>query len=196
MTNCNKCELQDMTYGVNYLKYGPNFQLYMIPSKPSTEDSNKDLYDLEMQHCNIEEPKRVTRWSSCNGPYMRENNQKRIWNTVRVPSSEYTMNKSALTVYSGKKSWNSQSDRNQYSNTVRDVPSHGNSTKTSLTRCRPGASSAKGKGVDIKHNSYDRYLAKLKGSGPLRTQKNNVNPAVQGNKTKSYGIAYSSLCFC
>lgn len=192
MTNCNKCELQDMTYGINYLKYGPNFPYYMIPAPIDNENPD----GLKMQQCYTEAPQKVGRWNVCNGPYVKMNNQKKIWNTVRVPSSEYTMNKSALTVYSGKKSWNSQSDRNQYSNTVRDVPSHGNSTKTSLTRCRPGACSAKGKGVDIKHNSYDRYLAKLKGRGPLRTQKNNVNPAVQGNKTKSYGIAYSSLCFC
>ena len=39
---------------------------------------------------------------------------------------------------------------------------------------RPGSTSAPGVGVDIKHNSYDRYLAKLKGRGPLRTEKENI----------------------
>jgi hypothetical protein len=191
-TDCNDMKENEL-YGINYLKYGPNFPYYMIPAPIDNENPD----GLKMQQCYTEPLQVVSRWRSCNGAvHVKMNNQKRIWNTVRVPSSEYTMNKGALTVYSGKKSWNSQSDRNQYSNTIRDVPSHGNSTKTSLTRCRPGACSAKGKGVDIKHNSYDRYLAKLKGRGPLRTQKNNVNPAIQGNKTKSYGIAYSSLCYC
>ena len=32
-----------------------------------------------------------------------------------------------------------------------------------ITRCRPGSTSARGAGVDGKHGSYARYLAKLKG---------------------------------
>jgi hypothetical protein len=35
---------------------------------------------------------------------------------------------------------------------------------------RPGALSPGGKGLDIKHNSYARYLARIKGKGPLRQQ--------------------------
>ncbi len=42
------------------------------------------------------------------------------------------------------------------------------STKHSILRERPGAQSPGGVGVDIKHNSYDRYLNKLKGKAPLR----------------------------
>ena len=45
---------------------------------------------------------------------------------------------------------------------------HSSSTKRSTTLCRPGALSPGGTGVDIKHNSYDRYLNRLKGKGPLR----------------------------
>jgi hypothetical protein len=45
---------------------------------------------------------------------------------------------------------------------------HGSSTKRSITRCRPGAGCPGGSGVDIKHNSYDRYLNRLKGKGPVR----------------------------
>jgi hypothetical protein len=44
----------------------------------------------------------------------------------------------------------------------------GNSLKRTLTRLRPGALSPGGAGVDIKHNSYDRYLLRLKGKGPVR----------------------------
>jgi hypothetical protein len=60
--------------------------------------------------------------------------------------------------------WNSQSDQKIASIIVNNnVPSRGDSRRTSLTRHRPGASSAPGKGVDIKHNSYNRYLLCKKG---------------------------------
>lgn len=41
--------------------------------------------------------------------------------------------------------------------------------QSSLTRDRPGSQAPGGSGVDIKHNSYARYLARLKGK---RTPKN------------------------
>ena len=61
---------------------------------------------------------------------------------------------------------NNQSDRQYASNSllsrfrvVTRSPSSLKSTKTSL---KPGALCPGGIGVDIKHNSYDRYLAKKK----------------------------------
>lgn len=122
-------------------------------------------------------------------------------NTVRVPSSEYTMNKSALNVYippiiNPTKSlygvnWNQMSDRAVPGVVKTNVPSYGNSTRTSITRMRPGSTSAAGKGVDIKHGSYDRYLARLKGKSVLRT-----DPETIPNNKKSikWGIAYSESC--
>lgn len=135
--------------------------------------------------------------------------QKRIQNTVRVDGSEYIMNKGALSVYTKpvatyqNVNWNQMSDRAVPGVVHRNVPSHGSSTRSSITRMRPGSMSAAStniqgsKGVDMKHGSYDRYLAKLKGKKPLRTQThlstvNNV--PVQGNKTRMFGIAYSDLC--
>jgi len=137
-------------------------------------------------------------------------NQKRIEKTVRVDSSEYIMNKGALSVYTKPVetyqyvNWNQMSDRAVPGVVHRNVPSHGNSTRTSITRHRPGSMSAASstaiqgsKGVDMKHGSYDRYLAKLKGRKPLRTQTYastaNTIP-IQGNKTRTYGIAYSDTC--
>jgi hypothetical protein len=62
-----------------------------------------------------------------------------------------------------KWSWNNQSSSSMASIiNSNNVPSRGNSTRTSLTRNRPGASSAPGRGVDVKHNSYERYLLKRK----------------------------------
>jgi hypothetical protein len=135
--------------------------------------------------------------------------QKIIQKVVRVDGSDYTMNKGALNVFTRPVStynnvnWNQQSDRAIPGIVHRNVPSRGNSTRTSITRMRPGSMSAPSssipgsKGVDMKHGSYDRYLAKLKGAKALRTESNasthNVVP-VQGNKSRMFGVAYSNNC--
>jgi len=157
---------------------------------------------------------------TCNrgGSYL-DITQKRIWNTVRVSGSEYIMNINSLSVYEQPSTesvyngvnWNQMSDRalpaNLNISKITVVPSRGNSTKSSITRNRPGSMRPGGKGVDIKHGSYARYLARLKGKGPLRTQnittigtniKNASNQQeaqiialtnnVNGNKTRSFGI--------
>jgi hypothetical protein len=135
--------------------------------------------------------------------------QKRIQNVVRVDGSEYIMNKGALNVYTravpiyNNVNWNQQSDRAVPGVVHRNVPSWGCSTRSSITRMRPGSTSAGSssnqgsKGVDIKHGSYDRYLARLKGGKPLRTQSqastaNNI--PLYGDKTRMFGVAYSSVC--
>ena len=96
----------------------------------------------------------------------------------RAPSSVYTMNLGAFHVSGpntnlpkakyGMVFWNQSSDRNR----------PGVSTVWSTrqrTRHRPGASGAGGVGVDIKHNSYDRYLARKK-AGNLKTNKQTPLP--------------------
>jgi len=130
-------------------------------------------------------------------------NQKRIQNTVRIPSSEYTMNLGALNVYQRPSAqhacvnWDQTSDRAQPGVVRRHVPTRGNSTKSSITRMRPGSTSAPGSGVDIKHGSYARYLARLKGKSSLRTQQRaaGVTPT-HGNKRRKFGIVNSSQCQC
>jgi hypothetical protein len=144
-------------------------------------------------------------YTTYNGPQFSNKNTayttKLIENTVRVPSSEYTMNKSALNVYVSPKinptkslygvNWNQMSDRAVPSVLKTNVPSHGNSTRTSLTRMRPGSTCAAGKGVDIKHGSYDRYLARLKGKSALRTSPETIP---NNQKSVKWGIAYSYSC--
>ena len=142
----------------------------------------------------------------CTSTDVTDITQKRIWNTVRVPASEYTMNLSSLSTYQKPSTtydnvnWNQMSDRSLPSNSqvsnIKVVPSRGNSTRSSLTRDRPGSQAPGGKGVDIKHGSYARYLARLKGKGPLRAQNATGLVAVSGNKTKSYGIVRSRNCMC
>jgi len=152
---------------------------------------------------------------------------KLITNTVRVSSSEYAMNKASATssknvfmhqfepkpVPNGTANgtatilqWNQSSDRafparskSPY-NTTNNIPSHGNSTKKSLTRHRPGSGAGGHQlGVDIKHNSYHRYLLKKKGLKPLRGVKKSEVPSVdkqiQNNKYKKDSIV-AGLQFC
>ena len=132
--------------------------------------------------------------------------QKRIWYQVRAPASIYMMNLAALTVAADEKNltestafvnWNQMSDRvNPHSMQFQNHPSRGNSTKKTLTSLKPGACSPGGRGVDVKHDSYARYLARKKASN-IRTQSD--KPAAStpryGNKTKMYGMITNSQ-FC
>lgn len=110
-------------------------------------------------------------FSVLNNPVVTYQNQQRIWNSSRVSSSEYVMNKSSLSAIDPtlkSVNWNQQSDRVRPHIQEYVVPSRGNSTKRSLTRARPGACSPGGVGCDIKFNSYDRYLNRLKGRSVLK----------------------------
>jgi hypothetical protein len=129
------------------------------------------------------QPATICRAFSCstnlcnNDPASQYIKLKLIQNTVRVPASLYVHDLGALTTYqqphpSYGVNWNQMSDR-----AIRHVQPnlvtggsfyHGSSTKNTITRCRPGAGCPGGAGVDIKHNSYDRYLNRLKGKGPVR----------------------------
>ena len=126
-----------------------------------------------------------------NTPANQYQRLKLIQNTVRVYSSLYTMNLAGLNAYqkpasvyqpiylnasyyvaSPNVNWNQMSDRasphTQVAVTASGSTYHGSSTKRSIVRHRPGCLSPGGVGCDIKHNSYDRYLNRLKGKSPLR----------------------------
>lgn len=143
-----------------------------------------------------------------------------IQNTVRVYSSLYVDNLGALTAYTKPISdpnkgyygvcWNQMSDRPIPSIQRANVPtgfnvSTINTRHTSVTSSRPGCQTPGGVGCDIKHNSYDRYLNRLKGKGPLRRgvvtpnfgKPIQFNPAfpVYGGKTMKTNIA-DTRCDC
>lgn len=124
-------------------------------------------------------------------PASQYQRQKLIQNTVRVQSSLYSADLASLSAY--KKpldryqilqqngtifavppgvNWNQMSDRPipsvQVVKTGSGSAYGASSTKHTITRNRPGAMSPGGSGVDIKHNSYERYLNKIKGKGPVR----------------------------
>ena len=133
--------------------------------------------------------------------------QKKIWNQVRVPASLFSMNLGALTMASERLTnatnanplnWNQSSDSFVASQQTAYHPTHGNSLKSTLTSLRPGAGAPAGKGVDIKHNSYARYLGRKKAIN-IRTQSKATASVVpiQGNKTQSYGLINKSQdCNC
>ena len=83
--------------------------------------------------------------------------------------------------------WNQSSDRATPSQGRRHVPTRGNSTRTTITANRPGAAAPGGEGVDVKHNSYARYLARKKGK-VFRTNDIIADNPRFGNKTQTYNI--------
>lgn len=115
-------------------------------------------------------------------PAEQYQNLKLIQNTVRVPSSLYVANLGPLTAYKQPISdpvngfygvcWNQMSDRPVPSVQRATIPtgsfSSMNRRHTSVTSSKPGSQTPGGIGCDIKHNSYDRYLNRLKGKGPMK----------------------------
>jgi hypothetical protein len=125
---------------------------------------------------------------SANDPAMINQRQKIIQNTIRIDSSSYTMNLAGLNVYQSPSSeyqvveqartnyvvppnsnWNQMSDRAKPSRQYVKTGSNGsNSLKGTKVSYKPGSMSPGGIGVDIKHNSYERYLNRIKGKGLLK----------------------------
>lgn len=165
--------------------------------------------------------------NASNSPASQYIKLKQIQNSVRVASSLYTMNLAALNVYSKPKTnytevfipqqyylvspdvnWNQMSDRPRPSNQVvytgNGSTYHSSSTKRTITSLKPGGLSPGGRGVDIKHNSYQRYLNRIKGKGPVRRgivppdfdapiKFNNAYP-IYGGKTMKTSIVSGCNC--
>ena len=122
---------------------------------------------------------RITDKSSIN----EKSIQKIIQNTVRVASSLYSNNLASLHINSdnigSNKPWNNSSDR---------VLAHGKKLNSKLSSIKENY------GVDIKHNSYDRYLGRkksqyLKEEPKVVSINNNTNwPKLWGNKSYKLSI--------
>lgn len=103
----------------------------------------------------------VTNWNTL------DQIQKQIQGVVRVQSSEHTMNKAAVHAYDPA-----------YYNANGDIVARQQSDR------------AGSKGVDIKHNSYARYLNRIKGRGFLKASVavSDRPTALQGAKTTTFSI--------
>jgi hypothetical protein len=157
----------------------------LITYEPFTDNAKQAGVDPFFYRC-----RGCSKNLNSNTPASQYQRLKLIQNTVRVPSSLYTMNLAALNAYEPPDStyqvvdiaganyvvspgvnWNQMSDRRQPHKqfaTASGSTYGASSTRRTVTRLRPGALSPGGHGVDIKHNSYDRYLNRLKGKGPVR----------------------------
>lgn len=150
-------------------KIGLNTKLYKTP--PPTNEEVAGCQGCTILCCDTT-PEPI-RWYGCNNQYNTNSATTKyqrlqvIQNTVRVPSSMYSMNIASLTVFEkpeeGQRiNWKQNSDRKE---------AHVQKSRTSMrssVSVRPGNLSPGGIGVDIKHNSYARYLARLKGGSSLR----------------------------
>ena len=110
---------------------------------------------------------------------------KKIQKQTNISQSTYLNNLNPFEVtkkqnylYQGLKNYAKvSSDREHPSLNKVIINRNTSSLKGSKTSLKPGSLSAGGIGVDIKHNSYDRYLAKLKAKSlkPITTDTFNVN---------------------
>ena len=85
-----------------------------------------------------------------------------------------------------------QSDRNvphRNKDNYINVPSRGSSTTTSITRNRPGSLAPGGTGVDVKHGSYQRYLAKKKANNIFSNRNDNINDDILIRQESLHGVA-------
>ena len=103
-----------------------------------------------------------------------------IQNSVRAPASTYTADLAALSV-SKQPVWSALSDR--------PVPASPGYARR--TTSRPGGQAPGGKGCDVKHGSYERYLNRLKGKGPLRR---NVQVSVGASVTGRTSVVAGCKC--
>jgi hypothetical protein len=154
-----------------------------------------------------------------NDPASIYQKQKIIQGAVRINSSLYTMNLASLNSYQKPPTnyqpveqagtlyyvppnlnWNQMSDRGRPS--IQKVKTGSGSTYGSSSlrgtkvRNRPGAMSPGGIGVDIKHNSYERRLNKLKGRTILKQGIPKIadGQQMQGGKVLNPGIINGCDC--
>jgi hypothetical protein len=154
----------------------------LVNNVPYAKQLGLPPFYYRYRSCNPTFPNRTQ--TSVNGftPADQYQKLKIIQNTVRVEGSLYTANLGPLTAYKKPINdpnnglygvcWNQMSDRPVPSVQRATIPTgyhtSMNRRHTSVTSSKPGSQTPGGKGCDIKHNSYDRYLNRLKGKGPMR----------------------------
>lgn len=136
--------------------------------------------------------------SGCSIDTIKATIQQKIQNTVRVPAGLYLDNLSSLTVRgnANNKPTSQYKSVNQSQASDRAVMSV--QKILANPRLRPGKLGPGGVGVDVKHNSFDRILARKKAQNMRTSQKVDDKPIkeIKGNKFIKYGIANQKDCTC
>lgn len=168
-----------------------------------SEDCNRIVYYDCDKEINLK--KRPSRHTTCDMSY-NENSQpginlarqQRILNTVRISNGQYLDNLASLTVR-GDATKNQPTANNNYVNESQASDRRDLSVQRPLAnpRLRPGNLAPGGVGVDVKHNSFHRILARKKAQH-IRTDSINSTATVPkyGNKTKAIGIVNQLDCRC
>lgn len=191
----------------------------LVYNVPYAKQLGLPQFYYRYRSCNPNFPNRTQTSVTGFSPADQYQKLKLIQDTVRVYSSLYTANLGPLTAYRPAIAdpkmdlygvcWNQMSDRPIPSVQRATVPTGFNMSiinrrHTSVTSTRPGCQTPGGVGCDIKHNSYDRYLNRLKGKGPMRRgvvppgfgKQIPFNPAypVFGGKTTKTNIVNNCDC--
>lgn len=154
----------------------------LVNNQPYAKQLGLQPFYYRYRSCTPTFPNRTQSSVSGFTPAEQYQKLKLIQNSVRVYGSLYVANLGPLTAYKKPINdpneglygvcWNQMSDRPVPSVQKASIPTgyHTamNRRHTSVTSSKPGCQTPGGKGCDIKHNSYDRYLNRLKGKGPLR----------------------------
>lgn len=119
---------------------------------------------------------------------------------IRGNKENATTPRNGSMVWGNLNNLRNQSDR-ALSHTLKNnnVPTRGNSLKSSITSNRPGSMKPGGTGVDVKHGSYARYLGKIKanniavnsdGKSDVSVNSKNIND----NKLYRFTIINTNNC--
>ena len=150
--------------------------------------------------------------AQCKGlclPTDKQNIEKQIQNQVGVSESQMFDVKSSVTIGSDYLNsaansinypFKNMSDRrNAHFTQNNNVPTRGNSVRSSITSNKPGSMVPGGKGVDVKHGSYARYLGKLKAPLVSKLESNNIQSGdtrINNNKNYRFSIINTENCKC
>lgn len=155
----------------------------IVYNVPYAKQLGLQPYYYRYRSCNANFPNRTSTSVSGFSPAEQYQKQKIIQKTVRVHGSLYTSNLGPLNTYvkpfkngwnypDTGVCWNQMSDRPIPSVQKATIPTGYanalNRRNTSVTSSKPGSQTPGGIGCDIKHNSYDRYLNRLKGKSFVR----------------------------
>ena len=151
-------------------------------------------YDCSVE--NIVAPTQCT--TCCSNCDLDTPMQQRIQNTVRVPTGQYLDNLASLTVRGdGVKNRPLAIHNNVNQSQSSDRRQFSNQRQLANPRLRPGKLGPGGIGVDVKHNSFARILARKKAEN-IRTDSITATKPfpLMGNKIKTFGIVNQDHCRC